>query len=364
MEGPKPRFTGIFTPVEILDREDLSFLEKVLLSWIDALFCKDHGGCYASNEYLALRLMVQENTIAKAITNLRRLDLISDVSFNGRTRVIRTNMAKYVDECQSKAGLDLNPRQGWRKIQPRVGEKSNASYIESKEESKVENRESASKAGAYDLADFNSSSDYQTSSKKIEPSTQHNIHSKTQVSKSKVTNSHQKHSILNKSGPPDLALVERRHNVFVSDFSHEALIKKHGKDSVEDAYTYLSEWKEDKTAEDIAKGTDQGRLKKWVFRAVREENIKERELNHREERLKNSKTRLETQKESIQKKLSEQFTSGEVYGGCRINFNEFEITFFTLAGYVYKTINYKENGFWDQVDKVCKDRGIKFKNKG
>ena len=50
-----PRFTGIFIPVEILEDSDLSMLEQLLLSWIDALYKEEYGGCFAKNEYFAKR---------------------------------------------------------------------------------------------------------------------------------------------------------------------------------------------------------------------------------------------------------------------------------------------------------------------
>jgi len=115
---PKQRFTGIFLPAEILEMSEISWMEKILLSHIDSLYCKEHGGCYASNAYLATILGSEENTIAKSITKLRKLDLIEDVSFNGRQRVIRSLVNKFVDKHQSKAGLDKNPMQGGKKIQP------------------------------------------------------------------------------------------------------------------------------------------------------------------------------------------------------------------------------------------------------
>ncbi len=136
MNNPTPRFTGIFIPVEILENKDLTLLEQMLLSWIDALYCHEHNGCYAKNEYFAEKLKVKENTIAKALTSLRQKGLVIDVSFDGRNRVIKAQIGVYVEKAQSKAGLDLNPKQGWIKIQGRVGFLSNPSYIESKEESK------------------------------------------------------------------------------------------------------------------------------------------------------------------------------------------------------------------------------------
>jgi hypothetical protein len=110
MTTPSPRFTGIFIPVEVLQINDLTYFEMILLSWIDALYCPEHGGCYASNEYLGSQIKgSQPNTVAKAITNLRKLGLIEDVSFDGRTRVIRALVNRYIDKAQSKSELDAYP---------------------------------------------------------------------------------------------------------------------------------------------------------------------------------------------------------------------------------------------------------------
>lgn len=124
---PSPRFTGLFIPAEIWEIEGLTLFDITLLSWVDALYCKNHGGCFASNEYLSKRMKnAKINTVAKAISKLRGMGLIEDVSFNGRQRVIKANIGKSVHESQSKSALDLNPTPHWIKIQPSVGLKSNA----------------------------------------------------------------------------------------------------------------------------------------------------------------------------------------------------------------------------------------------
>ena len=125
-ESPNPRFTGIFIPVEILELKVLTPSDQILLSWIDALYCKKNGGCFASNKYLAERLNVKENTLAKALVKLRNLGLIESVSFDGRKRVIKATINKFIEKSQSKSALDLNPTQGWTKIQPCNGRASNA----------------------------------------------------------------------------------------------------------------------------------------------------------------------------------------------------------------------------------------------
>lgn len=134
--NPSPRFTGIFIPVEILEMEGLSPFMQILLSWIDALYSDEHGGCFASNAYLAARMKVEENTLSKALTELRRKGLVETVSFDGRTRVMRALIHLKVHERQSKSGLDKNPIAIGKKSNPRLEKNPYPSYIENKEENK------------------------------------------------------------------------------------------------------------------------------------------------------------------------------------------------------------------------------------
>ena len=114
-ETPRPRFTGLFLPAEILEVKKsmkLSYFELLLLSWVDAYYNEKEGGCFATNEHLSEQMGTEENTVAKGLTRLRKLKLIEDVSFDGRKRVIRALVGKTVDKIQA--------------IQSRVGQPSNA----------------------------------------------------------------------------------------------------------------------------------------------------------------------------------------------------------------------------------------------
>ncbi len=137
-KNPIPRFTGIFIPVEILEMEELSSSECVLLSWIDALYCKEHGGCYASNVYFMKKLKAKESTIRAHISHLVELGLVERVSFNGRTRVIRACKEKWFDEGHHRA--DRQNSSGHSAIKSAVSppEKYHPPYIESKEDIKEE----------------------------------------------------------------------------------------------------------------------------------------------------------------------------------------------------------------------------------
>ena len=81
---PKREFQGILIPRGIWLAEGLSATEKVLWAEIDSLYDREKGGCYASNEYLANFMAVKERTIRDALCKFRQLQLIEDVSFNGR----------------------------------------------------------------------------------------------------------------------------------------------------------------------------------------------------------------------------------------------------------------------------------------
>jgi len=128
---PQPGFTGIFIPVEVLEHHELSLLDMMLLSWIHALSKNSAKACFASNAHLAQRLRIKEDTVSKSISQLRRLGLIEDISFNGRVRLIKAKIGHLLDG-QSYAEYDKNPRQGRIKIPIDI----TCPIIESKEESK------------------------------------------------------------------------------------------------------------------------------------------------------------------------------------------------------------------------------------
>lgn len=137
---PNLRFTGIFIPAEILSMKELSFADIIMLSWIDALHSDEHNGCFASNAYFAERLGLSEETTRKSIAKLKGLNLVEQVSFDGKTRVIRACKENWFQRPKSTENQGgKNPpssSQTGRKIPGRLVEKSHPSYIYSKEERK------------------------------------------------------------------------------------------------------------------------------------------------------------------------------------------------------------------------------------
>lgn len=80
-------FKGVFIPADIWLNTELTASEKMLFAEIDSL--DNEEGCYATNEYLASFCGVSVPTITRGIAKLKSLGYIEQVSFTGRTRVLR-----------------------------------------------------------------------------------------------------------------------------------------------------------------------------------------------------------------------------------------------------------------------------------
>ena len=84
-------FKGIWIPREIWLDDRLSLLEKCLAVEIDSLDCgEDH--CYAQNDHFIKLFNSNASTVAKSMARLNKLGYWSLVSFDGRTRIIKSNL--------------------------------------------------------------------------------------------------------------------------------------------------------------------------------------------------------------------------------------------------------------------------------
>lgn len=88
-EITKRGFTGFWLPREIVQEDSMSWQQRLLWAEIYALHNEAHGGCFASNTYLAEVLRTTEGTVSNALSKLREMGWIKDVSFDGRRRVLR-----------------------------------------------------------------------------------------------------------------------------------------------------------------------------------------------------------------------------------------------------------------------------------
>lgn len=101
---------GVWIPDEIWNRDDLSWSEKFLFGQIDKM-CRvneqgDDEPCFASNKWFADKLKVTETSISIAISHLKKLNFIEQVGFDGRKRMLVSNLrevyASYKDYLKNK----------------------------------------------------------------------------------------------------------------------------------------------------------------------------------------------------------------------------------------------------------------------
>jgi DNA-binding Lrp family transcriptional regulator len=100
-------FKGVWIPKEIWLNEELSMIDKGILTEIASLDNENH--CYATNEYFAKFCQVSVPTVTRSIQKLISLGYIEVVSFNGRNRIIKMiNQPNQNDEAASSKRLASN----------------------------------------------------------------------------------------------------------------------------------------------------------------------------------------------------------------------------------------------------------------
>ena len=96
-------FKGIWIPREIWLDNRLSLLEKCIAVEIDSLDCGEEH-CYAKPEHFEKLFNASTSTVAKAFAHLKKLGYWELVSFDGRPRVIKSNL-KYSHGEFDRAGV-------------------------------------------------------------------------------------------------------------------------------------------------------------------------------------------------------------------------------------------------------------------
>lgn len=92
MQENKRAFRGIWIPSELWLDATLSTTQKVLIAEIDSLDNED--GCFATNGYFAKFLNCDKVYASQLISKLKELEWVYEESFNGRRRVLRSNLKK------------------------------------------------------------------------------------------------------------------------------------------------------------------------------------------------------------------------------------------------------------------------------
>ena len=117
MENFERDFKGVFIPKEVWLDKNLNALDKCILLEIDSL---DNGvdGCFASNIYLAEFCQCSEKSISRAIQKLKELGYIKLESFDGRIRILKSNLSRQTrqnvqtdySKCLSNNIEDINKK--------------------------------------------------------------------------------------------------------------------------------------------------------------------------------------------------------------------------------------------------------------
>jgi hypothetical protein len=78
-------FRGVWIPAEIWEAHILSWMEKCLWAEISSLGTEEKP-CFASNAFLAKKFNSTESSISNMISRLRSLNMVKQVSYDGRSR--------------------------------------------------------------------------------------------------------------------------------------------------------------------------------------------------------------------------------------------------------------------------------------
>jgi len=104
-------FKGIWIPKEIYLNKQLSLVEKILLVEIDSLDMSD-AGCFASNAYFAEFIGVSAATISIGVSKLKNLGYIFQESFDGRKRILKSNLQEFENQPIKKTKTALRKSKG------------------------------------------------------------------------------------------------------------------------------------------------------------------------------------------------------------------------------------------------------------
>ena len=100
-------FKGVWIPKEIWLDKRLTALEKVIFLEIDSLD-NEETHCYASNKHLAEFCQCTEVKISTAINKLIKLGFLELVSFDGRTRILKSRLKETLRQNQTNFKAESN----------------------------------------------------------------------------------------------------------------------------------------------------------------------------------------------------------------------------------------------------------------
>jgi predicted transcriptional regulator len=86
-------FNGVWLPGKLIACKYLPMVEKCLLAYLD-IMSNENSETSFSNKELAEIFRINHSTISGHITNLKRCGCLDEVSFDGKTRVLKSNMTR------------------------------------------------------------------------------------------------------------------------------------------------------------------------------------------------------------------------------------------------------------------------------
>lgn len=87
-------FKGVWIPREVWLDARLNMLEKGILTEIDSLDMGENG-CFASNKHIAEFCQCSETKVSTAISKLVKLGYLYVKFFDGRSRILKSNLSKF-----------------------------------------------------------------------------------------------------------------------------------------------------------------------------------------------------------------------------------------------------------------------------
>lgn len=103
-EELKREVKGIWIPIEVWERKDLSVNEKVLFAEVDSYTTKDKD-CFMSDEYISKFLGINKTNANKTLSSLIKKGLVIKTRFDGRKRYIKAALSQTTTlTCQQQEG--------------------------------------------------------------------------------------------------------------------------------------------------------------------------------------------------------------------------------------------------------------------
>lgn len=157
-ENHEFQFQGSWWPPELWDYiigKTISLSEAVVLMLIDGLVKHNQEGkdCWASNEWIGGRLGLQEQAVSRMISNLKKVGLLVQTGFDGRSRYLRPIWSRVVKS--DGAGWSKTTRLNGRK---RLPENTKREYEENIPDADASGRVCESNKNGFGLTAFEESS--------------------------------------------------------------------------------------------------------------------------------------------------------------------------------------------------------------